>query len=219
MASFAGSGSSRLRLAMAFCSVPLLCVATCDWSCRHAAGETHGILSEVSQRSTSRGGPPWRACEPSPHGHTVVSLGGSNTGGANALETSRTGATRYGRHLDSFGALFSQMLQSNGTRHRLAMRADGGSSPMFAGACASQFVPSNTIAGTVEYLPNIGYVKDDEAETGAIGNILRKLRDNGALAFAINIVSGSARWQRDHRPGSICSRLNVPAISAPLTSP
>ena len=113
----------------------------------------------------------------------------------------------------------SQMLQSNGTRHRLAMRADGGSSPMFAGACASQFVPSNTIAGTVEYLPNIGYVKDDEAETGAIGNILRKLRDNGALAFAINIVSGSARWQRDHRPGSICSRLNVPAISAPLTSP
>ena len=141
-------------------------------------------------------------------GGVVVALGGSNTAGANARYTSPVGATKYGRPHTNFAKIFSMRIM-NETKHRLFIRQDGGSSPMHVGACSSQFVPEHTIVGTVEYLPNIGYIKDDAAETGAMKSILLQMRDRGALSFIVNIVSGSERWKRDFRSGSVCSRLNA----------
>ena len=64
---------------------------------------------------------------------------------------------------------------------------------MFAGACASHFIPPETRLCTVEYLPNMGYVKEDRAEVAAVSSMLRMMRARGAAAFLVNIVTGTKR--------------------------
>ena len=72
---------------------------------------------------------------------------------------------------------------------------------MFAGACASHFIPPNTRLGTIEYLPNMGYIKEDHAEVAAVRSMLRMMAARGAAAFVVNIVSGTKRYENDARGG------------------
>ena len=88
-----------------------------------------------------------------------TAFGGSNTQGANALSLNlRNGGTEYGPHVPSFANLLQTALGQGFTTH---MHADGGSGPNLAGTCTSRFIPPETRVGTVEFLPNIGYIKED----------------------------------------------------------
>ena len=88
-----------------------------------------------------------------------TAFGGSNTQGANALSLNlRNGRTEYGPHVPSFANLLQRALGQGFTTH---MHADGGSGPSLAGTCTSRFIPPETRVGTVEFLPNIGYIKED----------------------------------------------------------
>ena len=88
-----------------------------------------------------------------------TAFGGSNSQGANALSVDlRNGGTQYGPHVPSFANLLSKALGRGFETH---MHADGGSGPSLAGTCTSRFIPPETRVGTVEFLPNIGYIKDD----------------------------------------------------------
>ena len=91
-----------------------------------------------------------------------TAFGGSNTQGANALSLSGNGGTRYGRHLPSFASLLQEALGRDFTTQ---INADGGSGPSLAGSCTSRFIPPETRVGTVEFLPNIGYIKEDRRGT------------------------------------------------------
>ena len=88
-----------------------------------------------------------------------TAFGGSNSQGANALSVDlRNGGTQYGPHVPSFANLLAKALGRGFETH---MHADGGSGPSLAGTCTSRFIPPETRVGTVEFLPNIGYIKDD----------------------------------------------------------
>ena len=92
-----------------------------------------------------------------------VAIGGSNTQGANALSLNlRNGGTEYGPHVPSFASLLQRALGRGFATH---MHADGGSGPSLAGTCTSRFIPPETRVGTVEFLPNIGYIKEDRRGT------------------------------------------------------
>lgn len=119
---------------------------------------------------------PWRLC-PSSIASSVsgenpmfLMLGGSNSAGANALEHQRLGP----QSMDIISRVFAQLFleKLHATNVDLRKRADGGSSPLFAGACASQFVSKRAIGGTIEYLPNIGFIKDNEAEVGTMSALM-----------------------------------------------
>ena len=129
----------------------------------------------------------------------MVVLGGSNTGGANAKEHHGL-RTVWGRPHTSFARRFAATLRDV----RLAWNVDGGGGPISAGACTDELVPRNTRYATVEYLPNIGYIRDDNAELNSIRRLLRELRARGALVFVVNIYSGSQRYADAEK---ICGRF------------
>ena len=107
----------------------------------------------------------------------------------------------------SFAHLLAARLRRS---HDAQWNADGGSGPMFAGACASHFIPPNTRLATIEYLPNMGYIKEDHAEVAAVRSMLRMMAARGAAAFVVNIVSGTKRYENDARgggQGAACKRL------------
>ena len=134
-------------------------------------------------------------------------FGGSNTQGANAKALNPRGGTIYGPNIPSFAHLLAARLRRS---HDAQWNADGGSGPMFAGACASHFIPPNTRLGTIEYLPNMGYIKEDHAEVAAVRSMLRMMAARGAAAFVVNIVSGTKRYENDARgggQGAACKRL------------
>ena len=135
-----------------------------------------------------------------PTGHRAVYtvFGGSNTQGANAVALNSKGATMYGHGNPSFAHLLAKRLKDT---HVAKWNADGGSGPILAGTCASMFVPPDTRLGTIEYLPNLGYIHEDKAEVGAIKAMLHMMRARGAAAFLVNIVSGTKRYENDARGG------------------
>ena len=136
-----------------------------------------------------------------PEGHRAVYsvFGGSNTQGANAIALNFKGATVYGRGGNpSFAMLLAKRLKDT---HVAKWNADGGAGPILAGTCASMFVPPDTRLGTIEYLPNLGYIHEDKAEVGAIKAMLHMMRARGAAAFLVNIVSGTKRYENDARGG------------------
>ena len=135
-----------------------------------------------------------------PMGHRAVYsvFGGSNTQGANAAALNSKGGTVYGRGNPSFAHLLAKRLKDT---HVSKWNADGGSGPILAGTCASAFVPPDTRLGTIEYLPNLGYIHEDQAEVGAIKAMLHMMRARGAAAFLVNIVSGTKRYENDARGG------------------
>ena len=138
---------------------------------------------------------------------TYTIFGGSNSQGANAKALAPNGGTIYGPGIPSFAHLLAARLNRS---HDVQWNADGGSGPMFAGACASHFIPPKTRLGTVEYLPNMGYLKEDRAEVAAVSSMLRMMRARGAAAFLVNIVSGTKRYENDARgggQGAACKRL------------
>ena len=141
--------------------------------------------------------------------HAVFSVfGGSNTQGANAMALNAHGGTMYGRGIPSFAHLLAKRLRDT---HVTKWNADGGSGPILAGTCASTFVPPETRLGTIEYLPNLGYIHEDKAEVGAIKAMLHMMRARGAAAFLVNIVSGTKRYENDARGGGQgreCQRQN-----------
>ncbi len=126
-----------------------------------------------------------------------TAFGGSNTQGANAVALNSHGGTQYGRHINSFANLLQRALRGYATK----MNADGGSGPSLAGACASRFIPPETRFATIEFLPNIGYIKEDRAELASIKQMLQALDAHGATVYLVNILSGSVRYQRDARFG------------------
>ena len=65
-----------------------------------------------------------------------------------------------------------------------------------AAACVGRFAPDETRLATVEFLPNIGYIKDDRGELKSIGELLHALRRRGAATCT----------SRNARPRSLCSR-------------
>ena len=115
-----------------------------------------------------------------------TAFGGSNTQGANALSlNSRNGNTEYGPHVPSFANLLGRALGRGFATH---MHADGGSGPSLAGACTSRFIPPETRVGTVEFLPNLGYIKEDRAELAAVKMLLQARghkKTHGAAASLI----------------------------------
>ena len=125
-------------------------------------------------------------------------FGGSNTQGANAVALSPKGGTMYGRGNPSFAHLLAKRMMAT---HDAKWNADGGSGPILAGTCASMFMPADTRLGTIEYLPNLGYIHEDKAEVGAVKAMLHMLRARGAAAFLVNIVSGTKRYENDARGG------------------
>ena len=104
----------------------------------------------------------------------------------------------YGRGIPSFAHLLAKRLRDT---HVTKWNADGGSGPILAGTCASTFVPPETRLGTIEYLPNLGYIHEDKAEVGAIKAMLHMMHARGAAAFLVNIVSGTKRYENDARGG------------------
>jgi len=124
-------------------------------------------------------------------------FGGSNTQGANALSITSSGGTQYGWHLPSFASLLQKALRG----FTMQMNADGGSGPSLVGTCTSRFIPPETRVGTIEFLPNIGYIKEDRAELAAVKLMLQAMNARGATAYLVNIMSGSARFTRDERHG------------------
>ena len=135
-------------------------------------------------------------------------FGGSNTQGANAMALNAHGGTMYGRGIPSFAHLLAKRLRDT---HVTKWNADGGSGPILAGTCASTFVPPETRLGTIEYLPNLGYIHEDKAEVGAIKAMLHMMHARGAAAFLVNIVSGTKRYENDARGGGQgreCQRQN-----------
>ena len=141
--------------------------------------------------------------------HAVFAVfGGSNTQGANAMALNAHGGTMYGRGIPSFAHLLAKRLRDT---HVTKWNADGGSGPILAGTCASTFVPPETRLGTIEYLPNLGYIHEDKAEVGAIKAMLHMMHARGAAAFLVNIVSGTKRYENDARGGGQgreCQRQN-----------
>ena len=157
-----------------------------------------------------------------------AAFGGSNTQGANVLSLNPNGGTHYGGHLASFAKFLQKALQGFTTQ----MNADGGSGPsvchaglepqtsraqsathtfgpclgQLVGACANRFIPPETRFGTIEFLPNIGYIKEDRAELAAVKLMLQAMNARGAPAYLVNILSGSARFVRDARFG-FCGRF------------
>ena len=65
-----------------------------------------------------------------------------------------------------------------------------------AAACVGRFAPDETRLATVEFLPNIGYIKDDRGELKSIGELLHALRRRGAATCT----------PRNARPRSVCRR-------------
>jgi len=91
---------------------------------------------------------------------SVVAFGGSNTVGANASHTSARGATKWGKSLRSFSKLAAAALAAGYKAHAM-----GGMSPDLI-SCARNHIPADTVLGTVEFLPNIGFIHDDASEVG-----------------------------------------------------
>jgi len=150
--------------------------------------------SSAGKLSTLEEGTP--ACTAPPVGGApaMIVYGGSNTQGANAVNVSG-GTVIYARPNPSFAhLLFAQL---NWTKSTLSWGADGGAGPTLVGACASQFIPPTTRVGTVEFLPNMGFIKEDAAELGAIAKILDMLRSRGAAAFVVDVIAGSKRFERE----------------------
>ena len=115
----------------------------------HPARKRYPALHQRGPHQLARGRP----------SGVFTAFGGSNSQGANALSVDlRNGGTQYGPHLPSFANLLSKALGRGFETH---MHADGGSGPSLAGTCTSRFIPPETRVGTVEFLPNIGYIKDD----------------------------------------------------------
>ena len=146
---------------------------------------------------------PIALCTDHPPDAKMVVLGGSNTAGANSVSL-----TSWGRPHRSFASLFSNQLRAAGIAHSVQSNAHGGTGPILAGACADLFIPAGTRFGTVEFLPNIGYAKDDEAELSAIERILAMMRARGAVAFVISVVPAAARYAHAAR-SSPCGRFNA----------
>lgn len=74
--------------------------------------------------------------------------------------------------------------------------------------CARFQIPKATVLGTVEFLPNIGFIRDDEAELRAMTFLVRSIQEVGALAVVVNVVPGDARFERDAKY-SKCGRLKT----------
>lgn len=155
------------------------------------------------------GTPSCQSLDLPPKSKAVFSVfGGSNTQGANAVSLNARGGTNYGRANPSFARLLADRLRDT---HIAKWNADGGSGPLLAGTCASLFIPPDTRLGTIEYLPNLGYIHEDQAEVGSIKAMLHMLHARGAFAFVVNIVSGRKRFEneaRGSRQASQCIRLN-----------
>ena len=145
---------------------------------------------------------PTALCTDHPPDANMVVLGGSNTDGANSVSL-----TSWGRPHRSFASIFSHRLHAANITHSSQWNAAGGTGPILAGACADLFIPSGTRFGTVEFLPNIGYAKDDEAELSAIERILAMMRARGAVAFVVNVVPAAARYAHAAR-STPCGRFN-----------
>ena len=126
--------------------------------------------------------------------------GGSNSAGTNSLQynmRSPKNPITYGRRISSFADELMLRLQPT---FRLSGRyVGGGMGPTAAAACVSRFAPAETRLATVEFLPNIGYVKDDTGELESIGELLRVLRARGAATYVVDVISGSIRYEREAR--------------------
>ena len=133
----------------------------------------------------------------------IVVFGGSNTAGTNSIALQPNGGVLYGRHIPSFVNLLRSALPQYGQVGHI----EGGSGPSLFGACASQFVPLQTRIGIVEFLPNIGYAKEDKAELAAIKLLLQMMHSRGAATYLVNILSGTKRYVRDERSG-FCGKFN-----------
>ena len=133
---------------------------------------------------------------------SVVAFGGSNTVGANATHTTARGATTWGRPLKSFARLSAMALSASFSAHAM-----GGMSPSSI-MCARSQIPKDTVLGTVEFLPNIGFIHDDEAEVRAMRFLVRSIQEVGALAVVVNVVPGDARFERDAKY-SKCGQLKT----------
>ena len=139
-------------------------------------------------------------------------FGGSNSAGTNSLQynmRSPKNPITYGRRLSSFADELMLRLQPT---FRLSGRyVGGGMGPTAAAACVSRFAPAETRLATVEFLPNIGYVKDDTGELESIGELLRVLRARGAATYVVDVISGSIRYEREARFQGWCGKYNASA--------
>lgn len=132
---------------------------------------------------------------------TFTAVGGSNTVGANAVSHVNK-RTKWGKPHETFAKKFYNILP---LKTIIKYGADGGRGPIFLSACSAEFISNSTRYATVEYLPNIGYLKDDNAELGSVKNLLNIYKSLGALVFLINIVPGSFRYKESM---DICGKYN-----------
>lgn len=121
------------------------------------------------------------------HQNFIVILGGSNSHGANAVRHHNL-RTAWGRPHNSFATQFKKTL------HDFKKIEDYGGSPLPAAICSNDLIPHTTRYATLEFLPNIGYIKDNNAELSAIHKLLVKLNLVGALTFVVNIYPGAQRY-------------------------
>jgi hypothetical protein len=122
--------------------------------------------------------------EPKP---VYVILGGSNTVGARNVKWVP------GRPWVSYAA---QLGAAGGwaANYTKVQHAQGAMGPTMAAACAGSFIPPATRLLTIEYLPNVGYVADDQSELDAIETLLQVAQQRMARTIVVLINPGRERF-------------------------
>ena len=145
-------------------------------------------------------------------GPLFAMLGGSNSLGAKNVKY------EPGTH-KSFGRLFGHKLKQEreraGKTTSTLSGAIGALGPSFAAACLSRFLPPSVMVATIEYLPNMGYLQEDDQELQAIEALLRAMHERGGRAFLVDILPGDGRYDvkgcKEHMKGC-ASRKQVESL-------
>jgi len=128
-------------------------------------------------------------------------MGTSNTAGSNSVRYFK-GRNTFGKTHQSFAMLLQRRLEPafETVSNRL-----GAMGPTHLAACVSRYVPPETRAGVVEFLPSMGYQSKDDSEVDAVAALLQALRQRGAFAALVNVIPGEARF-RDEIEQGWCGR-------------
>mmetsp|Transcript_23111 Transcript_23111/g.48529 ORF Transcript_23111/g.48529 Transcript_23111/m.48529 type:complete len:493 (+) Transcript_23111:154-1632(+) len=115
-----------------------------------------------------------------------AAVGGSNTAGAGSIDGRARGH-------QSFGKLTFQALKARGEVVDFAEGGIGAMGPFFAAACTQRFFPPLTRFATIEYMPNMGWVGNDDGELSAIELMMHTLLNRTAKTVLVNILPGASK--------------------------